>query len=262
MDAVHHGHGLAPGRATAPGQNKVQHAAAAGCEKPAHHQVTQAATKVGGAGGGAVAGAAQLASSTKAGGPTGDLAAVLQELVKVLTQLVEALKQMSQGASGGGGCMPATQVKGVWGEAAPALALPTAAPVSSTQASEDHSYEQRVLELVNTERARHGLGQLRYNSQLDAASERHNSVQVRTRTMAHIGIGDGDPGSRIRATGFGGAWGENVAVGQRSPEQVVREWMASPTHRANILNPAFRQLGVAYETTADGHAFWAQSFGS
>ncbi len=128
--------------------------------------------------------------------------------------------------------------------------------------SEDHVFEQRVLDLVNAQRAQYGLGALAYDSRLDLASERHNLVMGATRTMAHSGIGDGDPGSRIRATGFTGSWGENVATGQRSPEQVVAEWMASPGHRKNILDPSFRRLGVAYGTGVDGRTYWAQSFGA
>ncbi len=127
---------------------------------------------------------------------------------------------------------------------------------------EDHAFEQRVLELVNVQRAANGLGTLAYDARLDAASERHNAVQAATRSMAHEGIGDGDPGSRIRATGFTGAWGENVATGQLTPEQVVREWMASPGHRRNILDPNYRRLGVSYTVGADGRTYWAQSFGS
>jgi uncharacterized protein YkwD len=134
--------------------------------------------------------------------------------------------------------------------------------VPAVGGTEDHAYEQRVLELVNVERARYGLQPLRYQAQLDAASERHNAVQAATGIMAHDGIGDGDPGSRIRATGFTNAWGENVATGQLSPEQVVAEWMASPGHRKNILDPTFSKLGVSYTVGAGGRTFWAQSFGS
>lgn len=132
---------------------------------------------------------------------------------------------------------------------------------SLTSRVEDHPWEQRVLELVNVERARHGLAPLSYSAQLDRASEAHNLQQVATRTMAHQGIGDGDPGSRVRATGFDRSWGENVATGQLSPEQVVAEWMASPGHRRNILDPEFRQLAVSYATATDGRSYWAQTFG-
>lgn len=126
---------------------------------------------------------------------------------------------------------------------------------------EDNAFEQRVLVLVNQQRAANGLQPLAYDARLDLASERHNQVQAAANTMAHSGIGDGDPGSRIRATGFTGAWGENVATGQTTPEQVVAEWMASPGHRRNILDPSYRLLGVSYGTAADGRTYWAQSFG-
>jgi uncharacterized protein YkwD len=130
------------------------------------------------------------------------------------------------------------------------------------QRSEDHAYEQRVLDLVNRERARYGLAPLAYERRLDTAAERHNQQQVATRMMAHAGIGDGTPGDRVRAAGWNGAWGENVATGQLSPEQVVAEWMASPGHRRNILDPNFRHLGVAYSVASDGRSYWTQKFGA
>lgn len=164
---------------------------------------------------------------------------------------------------GCGANTPKTAVKGVQGGAAPdSYRAPVTAPIAPTSTSEDHEFEQRVLELVNQERAKYGLRALVYNGVLDRAAEKHNAQQVRTQTMAHDGIGDGTPGERIRAEGFRSAWGENVAVGQRSPEQVVREWMASPSHRANILNPNFRQLGVAFQVGTNGVPFWAQEFGA
>lgn len=130
------------------------------------------------------------------------------------------------------------------------------------QGAEDHAYEARVLQLVNVERARYGLAPLTYNRQLDQASEAHNSHMAAVGQMAHDGIGDGTPGSRIQATGFNRSWGENVATGQLTPEQVVAEWMASPGHRRNILDAEYRQLGVAYGTAANGRTYWAQSFGA
>jgi uncharacterized protein YkwD len=134
--------------------------------------------------------------------------------------------------------------------------------MNAQRSGEDHAFEQRVLELVNLQRAANGLGALAYDSRLDLASERHNLVQASTRSMAHEGLGDADPGSRIRAAGFNGSWGENVATGQLTPEQVVAEWMASPGHRRNILDPNFHRLGVSYGTGTDGRTYWAQSFGA
>ena len=131
-----------------------------------------------------------------------------------------------------------------------------------SRGGEDHQFEQRVTDLVNAERARYGLQPLSYDSRMDLAAERHNLVQASTNTMAHDGIGDGTPGDRIRATGFRDAWGENVATGQLSPEQVVAEWMASPGHRRNILDPEYRRIGVSYTVAANGRTFWAQEFGA
>lgn len=130
------------------------------------------------------------------------------------------------------------------------------------QGAEDHNFEQRVLDLVNAERARAGLRPLSYQRQLDQASEGHARHMAGVGRMAHEGIGDGDPGSRILATGFDDSWGENVATGQTSPEQVVAEWMASPGHRRNIMDPNYRFLGVSYEVAAGGRTYWAQSFGA
>lgn len=132
----------------------------------------------------------------------------------------------------------------------------------SSASGEERSFDQRVVDLVNQIRSRYGLQTLRFNSALNDAAEAHNLTMINQRRMAHDGIGDGTPGDRIRRVGFAGGWGENVAVGQRSPEQVVDEWMASPGHRANILKPQFAQLGVAFGLTADGLPFWSQEFGT
>lgn len=58
--------------------------------------------------------------------------------------------------------------------------------------------------------------------------------------------------------------GENIAAGQPTPEAVVEGWMHSPGHRANILNPAFREIGVGYFSRPKSRyrRFWVQDFGS
>lgn len=149
------------------------------------------------------------------------------------------------------------------GGAAPTMTT-VAAPAATAPAgaAETSAFEQRVLELVNVERARAGLGPVRYHGTLDQAATGHNAQQAATQTMAHEGIGDGTPGDRARAVGWTDSWGENVAVGQTSPEQVVAEWMASPGHRRNILDPSFANMGVSHTTDASGRQYWAQTFGA
>lgn len=145
--------------------------------------------------------------------------------------------------------LPVTQVT------APAQAVE--APV----ANED-PFEQRVVDLVNQLRAGYGLSPLGFDARLDVGAERHTAHMAIVGRMAHDGIGDGTPQERMLAAGWNGAWGENAAVGQTTPEQVVAEWMASPGHRANILNPNFALLAVGYGTSPDGRPYWTQSFGA
>ena len=54
--------------------------------------------------------------------------------------------------------------------------------------------------------------------------------------------------------------GENLAMGQRTPEDVVRAWMESPGHRAAILSSDFGHLGVGIAIDSNGTLFWAQTF--
>ena len=57
------------------------------------------------------------------------------------------------------------------------------------------------------------------------------------------------------------ACGENIAAGQKTPEQVVSGWMSSPGHRANILSAKYRYMGIGYvETTTGMKRYWAQMF--
>ncbi len=194
-------------------------------------------------------GAPAAATSVAAGGGTqGMSTARMQQLLQGAAPATAAEQQWTTGVEQG--------LRGY------VQTLTSLAAAQRSAPREDHAFEQQVLVLVNQQRALHGLAPLAYDSRLDLASERHNQVQAATRSMAHSGIGDGDPGSRIRATGFTGAWGENVATGQLTPEQVVSEWMASPGHRRNILDPNYRRLGVAYGQAADGRTYWAQSFGA
>lgn len=216
--------------------------------------------------GGGAEGAVAGAQSTTGGGQLpGSLAAVLEALKTAVTALAEAVSKM--GVAGGGGkasgCGCGAGVMGVQGQAASRQQyVARTASTTRNSDSEDHQFEQRVLELINEERVQRGLRPVRYNGTLDNAAEKHADHMSIVGKMAHDGIGDGDPGERIRAEGFRNAWGENVATGQTSPEQVVREWMNSPTHRRNILDPNYSLMGVSYVTAENGRSYWAQEFGA
>ena len=122
------------------------------------------------------------------------------------------------------------------------------------------SLQSDVLYYVNIERVAAGVRPLGYNATLgDAAAIRAEESSV---YFAH----QRPDGSDVK-TVLGGdsySWfGENLAVSSvQDAQKIVRAWMASPTHRANLLNRHFTQMGLACVQGADGHLYWAQLLAS
>jgi uncharacterized protein YkwD len=122
---------------------------------------------------------------------------------------------------------------------------------------------QEVVNIVNHERSKAGLSSLRIHSQLNAAAEAHSNDMARNNFMSHTGSDGSSMGDRIKRHGYNfRTAGENIAAGQRSPEDVMRSWMNSSGHRQNILNPNFRDIGVAYANGGSFGIYWTQKFGA
>ncbi len=133
-----------------------------------------------------------------------------------------------------------------------AIASPPGEPISAT--------EQEVVDLVNAERAKVGVAPLTVNYSLMEAAWSHNEHMASTGCFSHTGCGNGDPGDRIKKTGYQAAnWGENIAKGYPNPTAVMAGWMASSGHRANILRAGFKDIGVAHNS---GQRLWTQVFGT
>ena len=105
--------------------------------------------------------------------------------------------------------------------------------------------------LLNAERRARGLAPLRANAGLALAGQRHARDMVRRRYFAHASLAGRDFKTRIRRTGYlrghRAIVGENLAWGGgalATPRAIVRAWMRSPGHRANVLQPRFREVGV------------------
>ncbi len=131
----------------------------------------------------------------------------------------------------------------------------TPAPTSNSTTS---SYANEVLKLVNVERAKAGLTAFTTNSSLTAAANKR-AVEIKS-SFSH---------TRPNGSGFQTvlgeynvsyrAAGENIAYGQKTPQEVVTAWMNSPGHRANILNGNFSKLGVGVYQS-NGTVYWTQEF--
>lgn len=108
-----------------------------------------------------------------------------------------------------------------------------------------------TLCLLNRERTRRGLPALRENSLLSAASLEHSQDMVRRDYFDHTTPDGRTVGTRLRALGYArgvsASSGENIAYGfgvKSTPASIVRIWMDSPPHRADILRPTFTEIGI------------------
>lgn len=113
------------------------------------------------------------------------------------------------------------------------------------------------VEAANSYRIARGLRPLQADSRLQLAAQRHATYQATIRRMTHTGSGRTSPGQRMRAAGYRwSAWTENVAYGYNSCAEVMRAWMKSSGHRANILNRRMVHVGFGASTGSNGLVYW------
>lgn len=131
----------------------------------------------------------------------------------------------------------------------------------------------RVLALVNQARSeprRCGRDSfqparpLASNAQLTQAAATHAQAMARLGFLEHEGRDGSTPADRASRAGY--RWksvGENIASGQTTAERVVRDWLRSPEHCANIMEPRFTEMGLAFAVNerSEGGIYWAQVFG-
>lgn len=124
---------------------------------------------------------------------------------------------------------------------------------------------QEVIERTNAERTKRGLPPLKQQPALTQAARWLARDMATKNYFEHKDRQGRDIDPRLPDFGYT-EWrniGENIAGGQRSAEGVVAGWMKSPGHRANILNPQFREIGVGYAVGRGRlKTYWVQDFGS
>ncbi len=124
---------------------------------------------------------------------------------------------------------------------------PAPTPVPPPAQTQQQQFEQRVIALVNQQRAANGLPALAYNAQVGAAARAHSQDMASHDFMSHTGSNGSNVGTRLTAAGYRWtAWAENVAAGQPTPDEVVADWMGSSGHRANILSTRAREVGAGF----------------
>lgn len=113
----------------------------------------------------------------------------------------------------------------------------------SAQAATQSEREAALLQAVNATRAAHGLRPLQVDVTLRLAARQHSQLMLRRNAFGH-----GAMRARLAAYGAQGPrFGENLAWGvgsQAAAHRIVGMWLANPGHRANLLRPGFRRIGI------------------
>lgn len=147
----------------------------------------------------------------------------------------------------------------------PTTVQPTSQPQPTTQPSGSASYNKefadKVIELVNAARAKEGLSPLTKDTTLTNLS---NIRSKETATQFSHQRPDGTSWSTVlkqNNVSYTSA-AENIAAGQNTPEAVAKEWMDSPSHRANIMNSDYNKIGVScyVDQNAPYRYYWEQLF--
>lgn len=129
---------------------------------------------------------------------------------------------------------------------------------TNTQNNQLSQYEQQVVDLTNEERAKHGLSPLKVDLELSKVAHEKSRDMSANGYFSHNSPTYGSPFDMMKSWGISySSAGENIAKGQRTPQEVVNAWMNSEGHRANILNKSFTHIGVGY--VAQGNV-WTQQF--
>lgn len=146
---------------------------------------------------------------------------------------------------------------------------PVDTPVSlATCTSSETDMQQRMLQLINDARATERVcgtesflatGALLWNSTLASAAGRHSDDMATHNFFDHTGSDGSTASARVTAEGY--RWrtvGENIAAGRQTAAETVTDWLESPGHCSNIMNPSFTEVAVACveNDSSDYRRYW------
>jgi uncharacterized protein YkwD len=148
-----------------------------------------------------------------------------------------------------------------------------AQPLISPDLGDWQETGRQVLKLVNIARAKgrtcgnayyEAAPALHWSAKLGAAALAHSRDMAEHNYFGHKGSNGSTVATRVIDEDY--LWrsiGENVATGRAKPDQVVKGWLSSPDHCANIMNASFTEMGAAYAVNpkSDTIIYWTQVFG-
>ncbi|MFB7469781.1 sigma-70 family RNA polymerase sigma factor [Kitasatospora sp. NPDC056184] len=140
--------------------------------------------------------------------------------------------------------------------ASPSTGRPSTAPAGSA------NLERQLVELVNAERIRRGCAALRIDPKLHAAAQKHAEDMVARNYFDHAAPDGSRADTRLTAAGYRWSqWGENLDRGPSAPAVVFNRWMDGGIHQSNMLDCAFKDVGIGV-AGGPGGLYWTQDLGT
>lgn len=122
-------------------------------------------------------------------------------------------------------------------------------------------HESQVFDIVNKERVSRGLAPLKFDSELSRIARIKSQDMIDKKYFSHTSPTYGSPFQMMEKFGLRfSAAGENIAYGQKTAAEVMKVWMNSSGHKANILSEAYTHIGVGVAKMANGTLYWTQMF--
>jgi uncharacterized protein YkwD len=150
----------------------------------------------------------------------------------------------------------------------PQAGTPVQGPAQGQEPIQDQD-EQRMLALINQHRAENGAAPLKIDPRLIQSSRWLSQDMAARSYLSHTDSLGRDSFQRMDLFGFelkasGGSRGENIACGNGDADRTYLQWLYSPGHDANMLNPRYTDIGIARAYDADSRFgwYWTTDFGS
>ena len=127
----------------------------------------------------------------------------------------------------------------------------------------NQDFEEELSALVNQKRRTAGVPMLKKSPLLSQVARNH-SRDMSARDFFHHTNPDGQgPKARLEESGYAWrAFGENIGCGQVSPRLIFEAWLKNDSHRENILNPFYREIGVGFVAGGSCGSYWTGLFAS
>lgn len=132
---------------------------------------------------------------------------------------------------------------------------------SITSFSSDKSEKKDIIKMVNKVRIEKNLPVLKENKKLNILADKKAKIMAKENNLSHTAGGYNSFSDLVKEANIEYlAVGENIARNWKTPDDVMKAWLNSSGHRANILNKKFTQIGVGKAINSKGDIYWVQLF--